>query len=272
MKKVTTRMMIAMFAFVFAAATTSCQKEENVSPTPNTPQAPAIPVTPVTPSVSMKPRFIITSESGTTTRKESFVYDSQNKLVKYESSSATAGLDSVLFTGNSVIFKSGSGSSQFLFLNTDKTFKSLFLRTDETTFENNQNNLTLMKKIRPGNTPLVVGEFDYTSNNLTKIGAEIRIDINYFNDLPYQKGINEIPVALKPIKFYKVMEIENTTSTILYSKMIRQIIIDFGNRKELHDYAYTFDANNRITQIRDTQTFVTSSSSTQKVVISAITY
>lgn len=88
-----------------------------------------------------------------------------------------------------------------------------------------------MKKIRPGNTPLVVGEFDYTSNNLTKIGAEIRIDINYFNDLPYQKGINEIPVALKPIKFYKVMEIENTTSTILYSKMIRQIIIDFGNRK-----------------------------------------
>lgn len=68
------------------------------------------------------------------------------------------------------------------------------------------------------------------------------------------------------------MEIENTTSTILYSKMIRQIIIDFGNRKELHDYAYTFDANNRITQIRDTQTFVTSSSSTQKVVISAITY
>ncbi len=65
---------------------------------------------------------------------------------------------------------------------------------------------------------------------------------------------------------------ENATSTVLYSKLIRQVIMDFGNRRELHDYTYTFDANNRVTQIRDTQTTVTSTSSVQKVFVSSVSY
>ena len=182
--------------------------------------------------------------------------------------------DSVLVRQNNVSFKTpGSNTiNQSLTFNADKTFDALFSATDQIDFENNQTKLSRMTKARPNSTPLNVGVFNYTNNNLSSIGAEIRIDINYHDNLPYQKGINEIPIALKPVKFYKIIEMENTTTSVLYSKLIRQVILDFGNRRELHDYTYTFDANNRVTQIRDTQTTVTSTSSVQKVFISSVSY
>ncbi|MCC6582664.1 MAG: hypothetical protein IT271_03085 [Chitinophagales bacterium] len=273
MKKTSIRSIVTMLVIFFAVATTSCNKDTEIAPT--VPPVPVIPPTPVAPAISLKPIFIETKENGNTIRKQSYAYDSQGKLTKYESSTGVASTsDSVLVRQNNVSFKTpGSNTiNQSLTFNADKTFDALFSATDQTDFENNQTKLSRMTKARPNSTPLNVGVFNYTNNNLSSIGAEIRIDINYHDNLPYQKGINEIPIALKPIKFFKIMEMENTTTSVLYSKLIRQVILDFGNRRELHDYTYTFDANNRVTQIRDTQTTVTSTSSVQKVFISSVSY
>jgi len=273
MKKTSIRSIVTMMVIFFIVAATSCNKDNEIAPT--APPVPAIPPTPVTPAISLKPIFIETKENGNTIRKQSYAYDSQGKLAKYESSTGVASTsDSVLVRQNNVSFKTpGSNTiNQSLTFNADKTFDALFSATDQIDFENNQTKLSRMTKARPNSTPLNVGVFNYTNNNLSSIGAEIRIDINYHDNLPYQKGINEIPIALKPVKFYKIIEMENTTTSVLYSKLIRQVILDFGNRRELHDYTYTFDTNNRVTQIRDTQTTVTSTSSVQKVFISSVSY
>lgn len=273
MKKTSIRSIVTMMVIFFIVAATSCNKDNEIAPT--APPVPAIPPTPVTLAISLKPIFIETKENGNTIRKQSYAYDSQGKLAKYESSTGVASTsDSVLVRQNNVSFKTpGSNTiNQSLTFNADKTFDALFSATDQIDFENNQTKLSRMTKARPNSTPLNVGVFNYTNNNLSSIGAEIRIDINYHDNLPYQKGINEIPIALKPVKFYKIIEMENTTTSVLYSKLIRQVILDFGNRRELHDYTYTFDANNRVTQIRDTQTTVTSTSSVQKVFISSVSY
>ncbi|MCB0506991.1 MAG: hypothetical protein KDD21_01700 [Bacteroidetes bacterium] len=272
MKTVTKiRSIVAIIVIFFAAFSTSCNKAENITPTPPTPQGPQIPETP---AVSLKPSTIITTENGVATRKQFYQYDNQGNLLKYLSVDVNNGFDSVLLRSNNVSFKTSETNeiAQSLTLNNSRTFKSLFSGTTQIDFINNGNNLSSMQRIRQGNTPLNVGAFTYSGNNLSVIGAEIRIDINYHQNLPYQKGINEIPVALKPIKFYKIMEMENATSTFLYNKFIRQVIIDFGNRKELHSYSYTFDENNRVTEIRDVQTITTSTSSSQKTVISNISY
>ncbi len=268
----TIRSMASMMLIFFAVAATSCKKESTITPT--TPTAPVIPSTPVTPALSVKPLSIVTTENGISVRKQIYEYDAQGKLSKYMSTDRILGLDSVLLRSNNVSFKTTESAnvSQSLTFNADKTFKALFSASNQTDFENNQTKLSRMTKARLNSTPLTVGVFNYTNNNLSSIGAEIRIDINYHDNLPYQKGINEIPIALKPIKFFKIMEMENTTTSVLYSKLIRQVILDFGNRRELHDYTYTFDANNRVTQIRDTQTTVTSTSSVQKVFISSVSY
>lgn len=271
-KNKTIRSMVAIMVICFAVGTTSCKKEEAIAPT--TPAAPAIPVTPVTPAVSVKPLAIITTENGTNVRKQIYEYDAQGKLQKYMSIDRNLGLDSVLLRSNNLAFKTSESANiaQSLVLNSDKTFKSLFISNEQTDFVNNGNKLGSMQRIRANNTPLAVGGFQYSNNNLSVIGAEIRVDINYHENLPYQKGINEIPVLLKPLKFYKIMEMEDATSTLLYNKLIRQVIMNFGNRKELHEYSYTFDANNRVTEIRDVQTFITSIASTQKTLISTINY
>ncbi len=273
MKKTSIRSIVTMLVIFFAVAATSCNKDNEITPT--APQVPAIPPTPAAPAISLKPISIETKENGNTIRKQSYAYDSQGKLAKYESSTGVASSsDSVLVRQNNVSFKTPGSSTinQSLTFNADKTFDALFSATDQIDFVNNQTRLSRMTKARPNNTPLSIGVFNYINNNLVTMASEIRIDISYHDNLPYQKGINEIPVGLKPIKFYKIMEMENATSTVLYSKLIRQVIMDFGNRRELHDYTYTFDANNRVTQIRDTQTTVTSTTSVQRVFISTVLY
>ena len=270
MKKTSIRSIVAMMVIFFAVTATSCKKETEIAPT--TPNAPVVPPTPVTPAVSMKPTFILTTENGTTIRKQSYVYDAQGKLVKYESIGTFS--DSVLVRQNNVAFKTPGSNTINLSLtfNADKTFDALFSATDQIDFENNQTKLSRMTKARPNATPLTVGVFNYTNNNLSSIGAEIRIDINYFDNLTYQKGINEIPVVIKPIKYYKIMEMENATTTVLYNKMIRNIIMDFGNRIVTYEYAYAFDSNQRVTQINEVITNTTAISSSQKVLVSTISY
>jgi hypothetical protein len=271
----TIRSIVAMMVIFFAVSISSCKKEDSIVPNnPNVPTTPIAPTIPVTPAVSMKPTSIITSENGTSVRKEIYKYDATGKLNNYVSITRN-GEDSILISSNSVAFKrqGGNAVSQVLTFNTDKTFKAVFSATDQTDFVNNQSQLSRITKARPNNTPLTVGEFAYTNNNLSSIGAEIRIDINYYNNLPYQKGINEIPLAFKPVFNYKVMEQENATTSVLYNKLIKQVITNFGgNRFELHDYVYDFDANNRVIKITDTVTNTTTNSSTQKVLVSNITY
>lgn len=270
MKKTSIRSIVAMMVIFFAVTASSCQKETEIAPT-----TPTTPVVPNTPVVSLKPTAIITTENGNAVRKETYRYDAQGNLSKYESSTGIASSsDSVFVRQNNVTFKTpGSNNiNQSLTYNPDKTFRSLFSATDQIDFQNNQTKLSRITKAVPNSTPVTLAVFNYTNNNLSSMVSEIRVDINYHDNLPYQKGINELPVALKPIKFYKLMEMENTTSTILYNKLIRQVILDFGGRRELHDYTYTFDANNRVIQIQDTQTIVTNTSSSQKVFVSTITY
>jgi hypothetical protein len=274
MKKTFIRSIVTMLVIFFAVTTTSCNKDNEIAPT--APPVPVIPPTPVAPAISLKPIFIETKENGNIIRKQSYAYDSQGKLAKYESSTGVASTsDSVLVRQNNVSFKTPGLSTinQSLTFNADKTFDALFSATEQIDFENNQTRLSRMTKSRPNSTPLTVGVFNYINDNLSTIGSEIRIDISYHDNLPYQKGINEIPVGFKPIKFYKIMEMENASNTVLYNKLIRQVIITSGGgRFETHDYTYDFDSNNRVTQIRDTQTTVTSTTSVQRVFISNVLY
>ena len=97
--------MIAIIAVIFAVATTSCKKENDVTPNPSVNTPPSIPATPVTPAVSLKPRSIITTENGSSVRKELYTYDAVGKLKNYISITRN-GEDSVLVSANSVSFKS----------------------------------------------------------------------------------------------------------------------------------------------------------------------
>ncbi|MFN8295463.1 MAG: hypothetical protein U0T69_04670 [Chitinophagales bacterium] len=272
----TIRSIVAMMVIFFAVTATSCKKENEITPeTPQAPTAPGVPNTPVIPAVSMKPVSIITTENGSAVRKQVYNYNAQGKLIRYESLAGANASDSVVPSNNSIaFFKHGSSDAiQVLTLNTDKTFKSLFLRTSQADFVNNQNQLNLIQQTRPDGSILTAAEFAYVGNNLNAIGGEIRININYYNNLPYQKGINEIPVIVKPIKFYKLMEQENITTTLLYNKLIHQVIIQSSaSRFETHEFTYVFDSNNRVTQITDVITVTTSTSSAQKVLVSTVSY
>ena len=273
MKQTSIRSIVTMMVIFFAVAATSCQKESEIVPAnPTTPTAPTIPVTPVTPAVSMRPVNIITTENGSAVRKEIYRYDAQGKLTHYVSS-GTPTSDSVIISANTVVFKKITGvSPQVLNFNADKTFKSLVLASLQGDFQNNQTKLGSFTETRSNGTPVTVANFIYTGSNLTRINTEIRIDFNYYNNLPYQRGINEIPLPFKPTQYYKLMEQENLTTTTLYDKLLRQVIINRGaNSFETHEYVYVFDSNNRVTQITDTITKTTSTTSTQKVLVSTIT-
>ena len=278
MKKVTTsRSIVALMVIFFAVATSSCKKEDTITPgNPPAPTGPAVPTVPVTPAVSMKPRFITTTENGRTIRKEEYKYDTQGKLTSYATANPTTGEDSVLVFANSVSFKRQGSNvvSQVLVFNTDKTFKSLFGAADQINFNNDQTRLSNMIKISSnGGSNTSAGEFAYSSDNLSSISAEVRIDINYDNSLPYQKGINEIPVVFKPLSNFKVMEQENATATMLYSKLIKQVIITSSRSTfETHNYSYVMDENNRVTKITEVITNTTASTSSQKTRVKSIAY
>lgn len=276
MKKTSIRSIVAMTVIFFAVTATSCKKESEIAPAnPTTPTAPVIPTTPVTPTVSMKPVNIITTENGSAVRKQIYGYNAQGKLVKYESLAGINASDSVALATNSIAFhRHGSSNAiQVLTFNSDKTFKSLFFGNSQIDFVNNQTQLSQLQQTRADGSILTGAEFAYIGNNLNSMSAEIRININYYSNLPYQKGINEIPVALKPIKFYKLLEQENATATVLYTKLIHQVIIQSSaSRFETHEFTYVFDTNNRVTQITDTITTTTSSTSSQKVLVSTVAY
>ncbi len=281
----TIRSRVAMMVVIFAVAATSCQKENNITPNPGngvvTPPPANIPVTPPAPAVP-QPRFISTTVNGTTIKLETYEYDAQGKLKSYVSKNETS-LDSVIIQPDRtlIISNRNSGSRQLtaLSLNADKTFKQMDLLSsvtggniiDQAFFKNTQ--FRIDSVVQSVNNPASL-KIGYIGNKLNSIelGAQ-KINVNYFENLPYQKGINEIPVKFLPIRYLKVLEQGGISSTSLYNKLICQVIINNGNsRFELHDYVYEFDAQSRVTKITDTITFTTASTSTQKVAISVISY
>ncbi len=273
----TIRRMAAIMGILFAAAATGCQKESEITPNPGSGGTTPPVVTPV--SVP-KPREITTVMNGITTRIQSYTYDSRGKLSIYVSKNITS-VDSVILQPNRVSMitsrNNGTRLNLLLTLNADKTYKrfdalsSLSTPGEHAAFNNTQFKIDSITQ--PGiNFPLA--KFDYISNNLNGIQTEVqKINVNYSNNLSYQKGINEIPFSHNPVKYFKLLEQENATTTHLYSKMIQQVIINNGaGRFELHDLVYEFDGQNRVSKITDTITFTTSSSSVQKIAVSTITY
>jgi hypothetical protein len=265
--------MAAIAAVIFAATLSGCNKTEVAPVTPppvnNTPPPVVVP-----PAINTKPRFITTTENGSTIKSQAYEYDSQGKLTRFFSKNTTS-VDTVIINANVVIFKieRNSGVSiQKLFLNADKTMKNLFSSNIEVQFENNQNKISrLAQRVDNGSFNNIAG-LDYTNNNLSSINAEAVLSFNYYNDLPYQKGINELPTAFKPFQYYKVLEQEQATSSLLYGKLLRQALLNAGTRRELHNYAYTFDSDNRVIKITDTITITVGSATTQKTQESIISY
>ncbi|MBK9330779.1 MAG: hypothetical protein IPM95_16095 [Sphingobacteriales bacterium] len=267
------RSMAAIAAVIFTATLSGCKKTEVAPVTPppvnNTP-----PPVVVQPSVNTKPRFITTTENGSTIKSQAYEYDSQGRLIRFFSKNTTS-VDTVIINFNVVLFKSerNSGVSiQKLFLNGDKTMKNLFTSNIEVQFENNQNKISrLAQSVDNGPFNNIAG-LDYTNNNLSSITAEAVLSFNYYNDLPYQKGINEPPTAFKPFQYYKVLEQEGATTSVLYNKLLKQSVLNAGIRREQHDYIYTFDSDNRVTKISETITITIGSSSTQKIHENIIAY
>lgn len=274
--------MAAMMVILFAATATGCQNENEITPNPGSGVTTPPVVTPPAAVSVPKPKEIITVVNGMTTRIQSYTYDSQGMLTIYASKNE-ASVDSVIMQPNQVSYRSirsgGLRVNMGLALNSNKTYKRVDLLSsstggvvDQAIF--NHNAQFRIDSITQPRTDLPLARFDYISNNLNGIQMEVqKINVNYSHNLSYQKGINEIPFSITPVKYFKLLEQEDATTTQLYNKLLKQIIINNGTgRFELHDFVYEFDGQNRVSKITDTITFTTSSTSVQKIAVSTITY
>ena len=276
----TIRSMAAIAAVIFAVAATGCQKENEITPNPGTGVTPPPVVSPPAPAVVPKPREITTITDGVVSRIQTYTYDSQGKLSIYVSKNETS-VDTVVIQTEQAsirtIRNNGTRVNLALRINANKTYKRMdVLSSSNTTTESAIFNSTQFKidSITKQGLNLPLAKFDYISNNLNGIQTEVqKINVNYYNNLSYQKGINELPIFITPIRYYKVLEQEDATTTHLFNKMLKQIIINNGaGRFELHDFVYEFDSQNRVRKITDTITLTTSSSSVQKTAVTTITY
>ncbi len=276
----TIRSMAAIAAVIFAVAATGCQKENEITPNPGTGVTPPPVVSPPAPAVVPKPREITTITDGVVSRIQTYTYDSQGKLSIYVSKNETS-VDTVVIQTEQAsirtIRNNGTRVNLALRINANKTYKRMdVLSSSNTTTESAIFNSTQFKidSITKQGLNFPLAKFDYISNNLNGIQTEVqKINVNYYNNLSYQKGINELPIFITPIRYYKVLEQEDATTTHLFNKMLKQIIINNGaGRFELHDFVYEFDSQNRVRKITDTITLTTSSSSVQKTAVTTITY
>jgi len=276
------RSMATVMVLLFVVTATGCQKENEITPNPGTGVTPPPVVSPPAPAVVPKPREITTITDGVVSRIQTYTYDSQEKLSIYVSKNETS-VDSVIMQSDQqvsfrTVRNNGSKQNVVLSLNANKTYKRMDLLSpvtggvaDQAVINNTQFRIDSIMQPRTG---LPLGKFNYISNNLNAIQTEVqRINVNYFNNLPYQKGINEILLPSTPLKYYKLLEQEDITTTHFFDKLMQQVIINIGSgRFELHDYSYEFDNENRVTKITDAITFTTSGSSVRKIAVSTITY
>jgi hypothetical protein len=89
----------------------------------------------------------------------------------------------------------------------------------------------------------------YTDNNIAGfVTGNDTVSITYYDELDYQKGINAIPAGLPMLRHFRLLELNDMTSTKLYSKLIKSVRFkNFSsiNNLFINNYDYTFDAQGR---------------------------
>ena len=263
MKNTTTiRRMMATIAIIFAVATTSCKKENEVTPNNNGNQNNN------TPAVSMKPKNITTIENGATVRTQTYQYDAQKKLTKYSSSEQNV-IDELLINNDGISVTRTQQNvlkqTERVIFNADKSLRQIVSTSDNSTskffgdFSTIDNSgISALTSIINENLALnqSIG-FGYTEGNLTAIGAGTdRVAFTYFNNLTFQKGINELPVSAMSLRYHKIIEQEDMASYKFSSKLISTITVTNGAViKIIRSFVYTQDAQGRVTNIFESISF-----------------
>ncbi len=254
------RSMAAIAAVIFAIAATGCQKENEITPNPgNGVITPPI----VVPGVNMKPKKITTTDGGVVEYEEFYTYDSQNHLLLYlkkknhlsDSVRIKSGFVDIITNSGGLIYK------ETLTLNPDKTFKHIAQKDPnggniEFDCLNSQIKLSRIVRLRANTTPKTILVANYLTNpDIAEIQVEeSKYIISYYNNLPYQKGINEISGEFYSLRYFKVMEQEDATTMFLYNKLIKNITLVSNSSliREVHDFTYEFDSSNRVTVVKET--------------------
>ncbi|MFN8237526.1 MAG: hypothetical protein U0T77_05100 [Chitinophagales bacterium] len=263
MKTTTQRMTIAIMAFVFAATTTSCKKENTITPG----------------NTSVKPKSIITKENGTIVRTQTYEYNGSNKITQYVSAEGNR-RDSMVLVGNEVQFISKingvPGTAEILKFNADSTLNEL----SETKFSNGNTDrfstdFSAISATAVALTGLissaaeVVLSLQYTEENLSVIssdGGREKSTFTYLNNAAFQKGINEIPVASMAFKYHKIIEQEDIASYKFSNKLINTFTVAVdGVIKRIHTYSYIRDAQNRIVTINETISFPSTGAASKRL-------
>ncbi len=270
MKKVTTsRSIVALMVIFFAVAATGCKKENEIVPNGTSP------------TVSIKPKSIITKEVGTpgNFRVQTYGYDSQNKLTKFISSSGTTRDSLVLFRDGIGFIRRVNGSiesKEFLIFNSDKSLKELNVSSRSRAIT-----LTPVFATLQGSPVTLVGlnnssinlGFTYLDNNVKSIGINTEsLTYTYYNNLPFQKGINEMQVESAALMYHKVAEQENMTNYTFFSKLLHTVTVKDGNTvRRVDTYSYIHDEHGRVKTIIMNVDFPAGGSASQQF-LSDITY
>jgi hypothetical protein len=266
MKTTTNRMMIAIIAVIFATTFTSCKKENEVAPNGNsnnnTPAA-----------VNEKPLSIITKDaSNRIILEEKFTY-ANNNLVKYVAKSANRTDSIIVFQSanqngykNIISDRNFSIQPQTMFLSNDKQMHDF--NTTNTAVTNNfviNTNSTIKNVVNSANNQQFLIKFaQYENGNISSfivngIGVDT-VKVTYDESVGFKKGINELPVSFAPFKLFKVLELNNMTTTLMYSKLIKMVTLKNNkptNNFTVHQYDYTLDSKGRISTIVDHKTIGT---------------
>ncbi len=257
------RSMAAIAAVIFAIAATGCQKENEITPNNNP-----------TTTVSFKPKSIVTTKVGNpeAVRTQTYEYDGNNKLLKFLSVSGTT-RDSLFFTSEGMGFirrvRGDVQTKENLRFNPDKSLKELSsssssglirLTPDFIALPGSSNTLSALRDANHH-----IG-FSYLDGNLKSISVNTEgVNFTYYNNLGFQKGINEIPVESTALMYHKLAEQEGMTNYSFSSKLIHTITAtDGGVVRRINTFSYVQDTNGRVTTIFETVDSPSSGAPTQQ--------
>lgn len=224
-------------------------------------------------------KIVTTNSNRTVVQTQTYNYDGRNFGIYVCSNSL--GTDTVVRSGwNQVRFWIQSDAaqlrSQSLFVNsTDRNLGGLSIGTlgSYVAFNHSHNLLTQANGSYRG-LQTVQTKFTYSGNNVVGISNDFhKTTISYYTNLPYQPGINSISSDLAPIRYFKLLETANITSTVLYDKLIKKVtVVNSNGTTNTFDYSYTLNSKNQVTQIVETITQKTSTSIITSAFTHKITY
>ncbi|MFN8295466.1 MAG: hypothetical protein U0T69_04685 [Chitinophagales bacterium] len=266
----TIRSIVAMMVIFFAVSTTSCKKESEISPANNN-----------TPTVSFKPKSIVTTKDGDpgNFRLQTYEYNNQNKLTKFVSVSGST-KDSLVLIADGIGFirknNAAVRTKEFLSFNPDKSLKELSVSSSSGLISLSpvfvalpNSNSTL---VNLANANINIG-FSYLDGNLRTLSVDQEsVSYTYYNNLPFQKGINELQVESTALMYHKLAEQENMTNYSLFSKLLHTVTAtDRGVVRRVDTYNYVMDEHGRVVTIFLNTDFPASGSPSQQFQ-STITY